>query len=176
MGSILGAPTLVRKWVLDVNDEAGGGTYAVPDWVRLYGHSEFQPAFEPSMQDDSDCDTDTGAKSQIASAYSWSIVTKVLRKVLSSDPTQYDPGQEILRAIGQAQIGLSNVADIRFYEMNTDGAGEIVGPAGEAWRGFAAVQWSPDGGNMEALDMVSVTLYGRGDCDPIEHPYAGAGS
>lgn len=63
-----------------------------------------------------------------------------------------------------AQVGLDNVVQVRWYEM------EPNGPRVEAYSGDAAVQWSPDGGNMEALSTASVTLAGRGTRVVETHP------
>jgi hypothetical protein len=37
---------------------------------------------------------------------------------------------------------------------------------------FATVTWSPDGGGMDALSTVSVTLTGQGERKAITHPAA----
>lgn len=155
----LGASTTVRKWYLDVNSN----TFASPTWVGVFGMTEFKPAIEPTLQDDSDMDGG-GYKSQTKTAESWSCEFKVKRAVTAALSTAYDPGQEILRLKAIGQFGPANQVDIRYYEM------EPSGPRIEAYRGFAAVSWSPDGGQMDALDMVSVVLTGQGKLSPITHP------
>lgn len=154
----LGPATLNRKWRLEVNT----GTDAAPTWTRVYGMTEFQPSSEPTMQDDSDFDSD-GYKSEAKTADKWSCSLKVARKTVAAAPTTYDPGQESLRNASN-QMGVSNVREIRFYEM------EPGGPRIEAYQGKVAVSWSPDGGGMDALDLVSVTLSGRGKRNAITHP------
>lgn len=155
---VLGPATLNRKWRLEVNT----GTDAAPTWTRVYGMTEFQPAVEPTMQEDSDFDSD-GYKSQSVTAQSWSCALKVSRKTVDGAPTTYDPGQEELREASN-QMGVANSREIRFYEM------EPGGPRIEAYQGNVAVSWSPDGGGMDALDLVSVALTGQGKRAAIAHP------
>jgi hypothetical protein len=154
----LGEATTVRKWYLDVN----AGTHASPVWTGVFGITEFQPALEPTLQDDSDMDSG-GYKSQTVTALAWSLAMKVVRKVQADDAEAYDVGQEILRAAAE-NMGVGNQVEVRWYEMEPDG------PREEAYSGYAAVSWSPDGGAMDALDTVSVTLTGKGARTAITHP------
>ena len=156
----LGASTTNRKWYLDVDSSSTG----TPTWVGVFGITEFQDALEPTLQEDSDFDSE-GYKSQTKTASAWSITLKVARKVTTADATAYDPGQEILRLAAEEQ-GVANSVDLRWYEMEEDG------PRVEAYTGKAAVSWSPDGGGMDALSMVSVTLTGQGKRNSITHPDA----
>ncbi len=155
----LGASTTVRKWYLDVNT----GTDAAPNWVGVFGMSEFKPGREPTLQDDSDFDSE-GYKSQTKTAEAWSAEFKVFRKVTTADATAYDPGQEELRKRAQGKMGPSNSIQIRYYEM------EPGGPRVEAYKGNAAVSWAPEGGAMDASDVVAVTLTGQGKLEAITHP------
>ncbi len=154
----LGAATLMRKWYLDVND----GSHDVPDWVGVFGMTDFKPAVEPVMKDDSDLDS-SGWKSESPTALAWSLDFKLERKVVDGAPTTYNPGQEILR-LASVALGVGNHVEVRWYEM-TDG-----GPKVEAYMGYAAVQWKPAGGSMEDHDTVDVTLSGQGIRTPITHP------
>jgi hypothetical protein len=154
----LGASTLNRKWYLDVNV----GTTAVPDWVGVFGLLEFKDTLDPTLQDDSDFDSE-GYKSQNVTALAWSLETKVSRKTVQGSPTAYDPGQEALRLAGE-EMGESNVAHVRWYEMTPDG------PRAEAYEGRAAVSWTPDGGGMDANSTATVTLTGKGKRTAITHP------
>lgn len=163
----LGASTTNRKWYLDVYPE--GTTAATLDTatpIGVFGITEFKDAISPSLQDDGDFDSD-GWKSQTNSANAWGIEFKVARKTKASDPTKYDEGQEIIRKTSR-KTGVGNRVYCRWYEM------EPGGPRVEAYRGQAVASWSPDGGNMEALSSVSVTLTGRGAPEEIDHPEAGA--
>lgn len=152
----LGASTLNRKWYLDVNT----GTTDVPVWTGVFGITEFKPSVEGSLQDDSDFDGN-GWKSQVNTANMWKIEGKVRRGVQADDSTAYDPGQEVLR-IAAANTGEANIVEVRYYEM---GEAKV-----EAYKGFVAVTWTEDGGNMEAVSTVSFTLNGRGSRDVITHP------
>ncbi|GAW50615.1 MULTISPECIES: phage tail tube protein [unclassified Nocardioides] len=154
----LGAATLNRKWYLDVN----AGTPSVPDWVGVFGINDFKDNVDPTLQDDSDFDSE-GYKSSTVTALAWSIEAKVTRKTPQGSPTAYDPGQEALRLAG-AEMGEDNVVHVRWYEMTPDG------PRAEAYEGRAAVSWTPDGGPMDANSTATVTLTGQGKRNPITHP------
>lgn len=154
----LGASTLNRKWWVDINT----GTTAAPVWTGVHGINEFKSAIEPTLQDDSDFDSN-GDKSQTVTARAWMLEMKVARKVTASTATAYDPGQEKLRLAAE-ETGVANSVQIRFYEMTTGG------PRAEAYTGRAAVSWTPDGGGMDALDMVSIKLSGQGKRLAITHP------
>lgn len=154
----LGAATLNRKWYLDVNT----GTYGAPTWTGVFGVEEFKFAMDPTLQDDSDFDS-SGYKSSTITALGWSLEFKVARKVRASSAIDYDIGQEFIRAAGLL-MGTGNNVDIRWYEVTSGG------PKVEAYRGYATVSWVPDGGPMDALDNVSVTLTGKGAANAITHP------
>lgn len=156
----LGASTVNRKWYLDVNT----GTFAAPVWTPVNGIGEFQTVLTPTLQDDSDFDSE-GDKSQTVTARAWAASGKLHRKVTVADAEAYDAGQEVLR-LASEEIGVENTVDVRFYEM------EPGGPRVEAYRGFAAVSWSPDGGGMDALSTVAFTLTGQGKRTAIAHPDA----
>lgn len=160
----LGASTTQRMWYLDV-DTADSAT--APVWIPVQGITDFQQKIDPTLQDDSDFDGG-GYMSQTKTAEAWSVATKVARKVSNSDRTVYDPGQEFLRGKGIGKMGPANTAHVRFYEMTENG------PRAEAYEGWAAVTWSPDGGKMADLNLVSLTLTGQGKLNPITHPEAGS--
>ena len=159
----LGSITQVRKWWIDVNT----GTYASPTWVGIFGREEFKPALDPSSTDTTDFEGD-GWKSEQVTELGWSIEMKLHRKSRASDVTAYDPGQEFLR-LKAAMTGLANRVDVRFYEMEAYGTTPI-GPRVEAYRGYASVKWSPDGGKQSDPDKVSCTLTGMGKRTAITHP------
>ena len=154
----LGAPTLVRKWYLDVNTN----TYESPTWTGVFGVSNFKPSMDYVEGDASDFDS-KGWKSSSVDALGWSVELTVERKVTVADGTAYDTGQEALRAVSKL-FGTSNRVDIRFYEVTTSG------PTEEAYRGYASVKWEPAGGGMAEEDRVSVTLTGQGALTAVTHP------
>lgn len=153
----LGASTTNRKWYLDIDT----GT-VTPEWTGVFGIQEFKDGLENTLQDDSDFDGE-GWKSQTVSANAWMLELKCKRAVQAESATAYDPGQEVLRAAAQ-ETGIANSVHVRWYEM------EPGGPRVEAYEGFAAVSWSPDGGGMDALSTVTVTLTGQGKRVEITHP------
>lgn len=155
----LGASTTVRKWYLDVNT----GTVAAPVWTGVFGITEFKPALEPNLEDDSDFDSE-GYGSDTKTAEKWKVEFKIGRKVTVADATAYDAGQEFLRGKAIGKFGPANSVQIRYYEM------EPNGPRIEAYKGLAAVTWSPEGGKMSDLDMVAVALAGQGKLEQITHP------
>lgn len=157
----LGPSTLNRKWRLEVQTGTDATTQA-PTWTPVRGRSEFQPGQEPTLQDDSDFDSD-GWKSQSVTAQAWSLSFKVFRKT-TTDGTAYDAGQEFLR-LAAGEMGVDNSVHVRYFEA------EPGGPRVEAYEGDAAVSWSPDGGGMDAFDVVSVTLTGQGKRAAIAHPF-----
>lgn len=160
----LGASTTNRQWYLDVDTS---GIVGSPSWVPVMGLMEFQPSMDPNLEDDSDFDSG-GYQSQTKTAEAWAIDGKLARKLTVADPTMYDPGQEFLRAKAIGQMGQANQAHIRYYEMTAGG------PRAEAYEGYAAVTWSPDGGAMTALNTVSLKLTGQGRLLPVTHPASGS--
>ena len=158
----LGASTLNRKWLLDVNT----GTIGSPIWTPVGAMTNFVPATTPTLMDDSDFDSN-GYKSQTVTAIAWGVTFDVSRKTLPSAPTTYDAGQEFLRG-KSVLMGIQNSVQVRYYEVTSGG------PAIEAWSGNAAVKWSEKGGNMDALDEVSVELVGQGQRTAITHPASGS--
>jgi len=154
---------------MDVN----AGTHASPNWLPLEAIVDFKWTETKTFQDDSNFDSG-GAKSQIATAYEWGIEAKIARMMQITDPTAYGVGQEALRAKCKRTTGLANVTEVRWYEMNIDDDGDVIGPTKEAYMGYVTPQWAEDGGSMDALDTVSLTMNGRGAYVDITHPEASA--
>lgn len=157
----LGASTVNRKWYVDVDIDDDG----TPNWVGIHGITECQPSHENGLQDDSDFDSE-GFGSQTKTREGWGLNLTVRRGVQSATPTAYDPGQEFLRTKSIGKMGTANSVHIRYYEM------EPGGPRAEAYEGRAAVGWSPNGGGMDALSTVAITLAGQGKLTAITHPDA----
>jgi hypothetical protein len=157
----LATPTTNRKWYLDVNTTPS----AAATWVPVMGMTEFQFGVEATTQDASDFDSE-GFRSTVKTAEAWSVTCTVVRKVLASSSTAYDVGQEFLRSKSFGNMGVANQVSIRFYEMEEDG------PREEAYAGLASVGWSPNGGGMDAISSVAVTLSGQGQLNEIAHPDA----
>jgi hypothetical protein len=152
----LGGSTLNRKWYLDVSNNAG------VTWVPVMGMTEFQPGTEPTMQDDSDFDSE-GYRSSTKTAQAWSCTGTVRRGVVPGTTPVYDPGQEMIRTAAD-EMGVANVLTVRFYEME-DGGPRIL-----AYRGEVATDWTDNGGDMAANSTAGFTLTGRGRRTAIAHP------
>lgn len=155
----LSASTTNRKWFCDVDASESGA--AEPSFIGVFGITEFKDLIEGSMQEDSDFSS--AWKSEVNTANRWKLELKIRRAPDADSPTTYDPGQEVLR-LAARKTGLQNVVKVRWYEM------EPGGPRVEAYEGFAAVSYSPDGGNMEATSTASIVLSGRGEPVEIAHP------
>lgn len=161
----LGASTSNRKWWIDVDANDGVGS---PSWLPVMGITN--QAFNPdnaNLEDDSDFDSG-GFGSQSKTATAWMAQFTVARKVLTSDATAYDPGQEHLRSKSIGKTGVANSVTVRIYEMEEDG------PRVEAYTGRAAVSWQPQGGANTANDTAQVTLTGQGELAEIAHPDTGS--
>lgn len=157
----LGASTGNRKWYVDVDLLS---SLASPDWIGVFGVSELTPGgIDANLEDDTDFESG-GFGSQTKTGESWSVEMKLARKVRQAVATAYDPGQEFLRGKSFGKFGAANSVHVRWYEM------EDGGPRIEAYEGFAAVVWNPDGGPSTALSTVSVTLTGQGRLRTIAHP------
>jgi len=156
----LGATTLARKWAMDVDTNYGIGA---PIWTGVFGMTEFAPTGTPGLQADSDYDSG-GYTSSTVTTQEWGATATLRRGVVAAAPTTYDPGQEYLR-LRSANMGPSNTAHIRYYELN--GAG---GPKVEAYEGYVAVQYTNNGAGPDGLSTAGLTLTGQGVRLPITHP------
>lgn len=158
----LGADTLARKWVIDVNFNYGISD--TPDWVRIRGITDQSPSEDPDTQDSSTYDSQ-GWKSSSVTAMGWGWELTVMRKV-DADGVTYDDAQEYLR-LRSLQMGPGNVAEVRAYEWNG-----VSGPRVQAYRGLVGVSYAEQGGSMEALSSAKITLSGQGRRYDIAHPAA----
>jgi len=150
---------LARKYAIDVNS----GTSGSPVWVRVGGVQEFNDPLNPHLEDDTVYD-DEGWGGQTKTLLNWQIVMKVIRRHDPADATDYDPGQEIFRE-RSTLFGSAGTVDVRWYDRNG-------GP--EAYRGTAEVTWQRAGGPSTALDVVTITLDGKGVRSDITNPTAGS--
>lgn len=160
----LGASTTAGMYYVDVDLASSA---SAPNWVAVMGLTEYQPKFDPTLQDDSDFDS-AGWGSETKTFEKWSAAFKVGRKSTAADATSYDVGQEFLRSHSTGKIGAAARVHLRWYEMTTGG------PRVEAYEGWATVGWSPDGGKVSDLNFVSVTLSGQGKLTAITHPDTGS--
>jgi hypothetical protein len=160
----LGASTTAGMYYVDVDLASSA---SAPNWAAVMGLTEFQPKFDPTLQDDSDFDSQ-GWGSDTKTFEKWSAAFKVGRKATAVDATSYDVGQEFLRTHATGKIGSAARVHVRWYEMTAGG------PRAEAYEGWATVGWSPDGGKVSDLNFVSVTLSGQGKLTAITHPDTGS--
>lgn len=149
---------LARKWRMDVNT----GTASVPVWTTCNGIRELTPPGPtPTLQDDGVYE-DGGWGSSTKTGLDWVLNGTLVRRMEPDDTTQYDDGQESLRAAAFA-LGSSGQRQVRWYDR--DG-----GP--EAYSGWCEVTWAPQGGDRTALELVQITLTGRGAMTAITNPVA----
>ncbi|OPC83005.1 hypothetical protein B4N89_20545 [Embleya scabrispora] len=148
--------TLARKFRIDVNT----GTAGSPIWTQVRAITTMATPISPTMQDDSDYDSD-GWGSQAKTMLAWSITATLSRKV-GATSGNYDPGQEKIRS-AHDQFGPDGLVQLRWYDRTG-------GP--EAYTGFAHVGWEPQGGDAPALDTVNLTLTGQGKRTTIANPAA----
>lgn len=150
--------TLARKWKFLINT----GTVAVPVWTTVKGLAELKfQQFEPTLKDDNVYE-DSGYTSKTKTALSWSAEAKLVRRRSPSDVTSYDTGQERLKAQA-ALFGPAGVAHVRIYDR--DGSAE-------AYEGFGEIGWKNEGGSMDDLERVTVSLDGKGALTVITNPEA----
>jgi hypothetical protein len=162
----LGASTTNRKWYLDVDTS----TTDTPTWIGVFGITDLTPGSnDANLEDDSDFDSG-GFGSQTKTGESWSVEATVARKVQQDETTAYDPGQEFLRRKSFGKMGAANTVHVRWYEMEEDG------PRVEAYEGYGAVVWNPEGGAATAISTAGFTISGQGRLlvapDDITHPDA----
>lgn len=157
----LGATTVNRKWYLDVDS---AGSQASPTWVGVFGVTEFKPAKASTRQDTSDFSS--AWKGGQVTALEWSLEGKFKRATIANSAVAYDPGQEFLRTKSDS-VGVAARVHLRWYEM------EPSGPRVEAYEGWGTVEWSEDGGGMDANSTVTFKVNGDGARTPITHPQTG---
>lgn len=156
----LGADTLARKWVLDV--DLNHGISGTPDWFRVRGVQDQSPSEDPEVQDSSTYDSQ-GWKSSTVTAMGWGWELTLVRKT-DETGAAYDTAQEYIRS-RSLQMGPGNVCHVRAYEWNG-----IDGPRVQAYEGLCGVAYSEQGGDMTAISTAKVTLTGQGRRVDIAHP------
>lgn len=148
--------TLARDKRVDVNT----GTTEAPVWTQVRAVTTMQETITPTMQDDSDYDSN-GWGSSAKTMLAWGLTMTVARKI-GVESGNYDPGQEKIRA-AHDKFGADGVVQIRSYNRDGSGPGK---------QGYAHVGWEPQGGGPDALETVNVTLTGQGERVEIPNPAA----
>ncbi|MBA9003661.1 phage tail tube protein [Thermomonospora cellulosilytica] len=140
------------RWQLNL------GTEAVPDWQTVMGTVEFKPTVDPTIQDDSDYESN-GWKGNTKTAQAWKIEAKISHKY-DPDTLAYHPTHDALEAASEA-FGADSRIQVRYFDRSGKGTGR---------QGWALVTWAPEGGDTEQLDRVTVTLTGDGPLTSIANP------
>lgn len=148
---------LARRWLLEI-DMSDTET---PDWGQCVAITEFQPEYEPNLEDSGTYD-DEGWDDSDKTGMGWKITLKINRKK-TPDDTAYHPVHERLRRAGIVHWGAKSKIGVRW--MDRDGMPE-------AYQGKALVKWTPDGGDKNALDQVEIELTGSGKLIEIDNPLA----
>lgn len=147
-----GTPTANSKWRLDVDLDLAGSS---GNWAQLRGMSNFVPGLNNTVADTTDYDTDGWGSDAIMQRKHANTCTVRRNKYAGS----FDPAQEALR--GAADAG--EVIHIRWYEREV---------GGEAYEGYALVQWEPQGGDAPGLSEVNITFLGQGARTAIANPFS----
>jgi hypothetical protein len=148
-------PTANSVWRLDVDTSAT----ITPEWTQVRGCQSIGPVVNDSVQDATDLDAD-GWGADAITIKKWQVVLACLRKI--DETGAQDVGQEALRAAGEAR----ELVHVRWYDRTPGGLGE-------AYEGYALVQWTAQAGTAEGLQLVNVTLLGQGAREEIVNPVAG---
>lgn len=143
------------KWKLDIDSSVAqdGSSY-----IPVRGLVDFAPKVDTTTQDDSDYDSGVWG-SDAKTRLKWHNDLKLSRKRAAGYVE--DPGQALLRA-AHDQVGTDGVVRVRWYDRN--------GTPGEAFEGFAEVEWSDDGGASDQLSTVTAMLKGQGARTAITNP------
>ena len=148
------------------------GTYAAPVWQSVRRISGFQPSPTPTTQDAQTYD-DLGAPNSDVTG--WSISHALNAQVNRSITTGlYLPEIEaVLARTNPDAKGESAVLDVRWYHKPENGTPN----PNDAGRGFFTVATTRQntGPNGE-IEMLSITLTGKGTYDKITNPFAGWGA
>jgi hypothetical protein len=144
------------SWAVQINT----GTAAVPSWVWLRGTSKFEPVQTPTMQDDSDNDSE-GYKSELVTAQKLDInVEGKVKGERSLSTVVPDPGTSFLRDKGK-EVGYDNIVELRYWRTDD---------IDEGYRHSFAVKYTDVGGGNEDLQNYQATLSGRGKPTKIARP------
>lgn len=147
------------NWAVQVNTTPGAGS---PTWEWWRGISKFDPSQDPTMQDDTDIDSD-GFKSQQVTATSLDIAVEGLFKgVRGLDGTvPLNAGCAYVRSL-RFEVGVDNELHMRFWRTDSLDT--------QAYEHRFAVGWKDVGGTNEELQKFTADLRGRGKPVMITKP------
>lgn len=146
--------TLARRWIVEVNM----GTPVSPQWKLLLAVTDFSPAADPNIEDDSSYDAG-GWMENTKTGQSWKADVTFNRKA-TPDSTTYSDVHEALRAAAFA-FGAASKVGVRWYDR--DGLPE-------AYQGTCLVTWAPSGGDRTKLEQIKATFTGTGQLLLIDNP------
>lgn len=144
---------LARRYRLQVNTGSTGS----PVWTTVTGLTDFKPTISPTMQDDSDYETDGWASSE-KTAQGWGIEATILLKDDGSG--LFNAGVEKMR-LAADQFGDASRVEVRWFDK--DGRPE-------AYQGTGIVEWERSATGNTDLDGAKVTITGRGARTAITNP------
>jgi hypothetical protein len=150
---------LARRFAVDIDLNPGGAA----NWQPLVAIEEFKPAFAPRRVADESFD-DAGAGRMAVTGSQWTIDAKIIHRA-GPDGVTFNAVQEYLRTQSEATNAMAGEVHIRWYDRSG---------VGEAWDGRCLVDWTPDGGNGGARDVVSIKFNGQGAKAAITNPNASA--
>lgn len=138
------------------------GTTQAPVWTFINGLTNFEPKFDPKLEDDSDITSD-GWESQAVAGNAFSIDFEGLVKGVDEGSTfTADPGMQFLVAASQ-ETGSDAHVHLRYWRTDE---------LDEAFELHAAVKASLKGGKPNELQKFSGNLTGRGKPKSITKPGA----
>ena len=148
------------------------GTYNAPAWQPVRRISGFQPAPTPNTQDAQTYD-DMGAANLDVTAWSFALAFNVQVNRSITTGLYLTEIEAILARTKPNSKGESAVLDVRWYHKPESGEPN----PNDAGRGFTTVSYTRQniGPNGE-IEVLSVSLTGKGAYDEIVNPFSGWGA
>lgn len=144
-------PTVNTAWCWNVDTSAT----ETPEFTQVRALNNLTPPqVNYTTQDATDFDSE-GWGSDAITLRKWVATATALRKHNAAG--DYDPGQQALRAAAET----GELVHVQIYERRV---------GGEAYEGFAQVQWAAQGGDPTGLNSASITLLGQGARVEIANP------
>lgn len=144
-------PQLLGTWAVDVDLDYTTGS---GNFVPLNGITSLTPKFESTTEDVTDFNSN-GWKLWGVTAQEWGLDVTVNR---NKEVASRDAGQQALKAAAEGRYPIR----VRWHE-------KLVG--GDAYVGWAVVQWQPQGGQALSIQTINVSLLANSDRSTIANPY-----
>ncbi|MDF7641725.1 hypothetical protein PT279_09030 [Bifidobacterium sp. ESL0784] len=140
---------LARRFKVEISQD---GT----TWKPLNGLTDFNPKFDPTLQDANDYENNGWGSKEIT-MLAWSLECKANRLITAN---RFDEGQELCRkCVGK--FGEDARLYVRWYDRNG---------MPEAHQGRAIVGYTQSKTGVADLEEVSITFTGDGPCEEIDNP------